>query len=87
MSDEPLAKSWNATWFDFTFDQTVTVTRSFYPDLSWTKFFSEVGGSLGLWLGLGVLQMFLNVFESLKRFQEFVKKRKQAIWNGQLKES
>ena len=39
------------------FDQTVDVTEYFYPQFSVTEFLSNVGGCLGLWLGLGVIQM------------------------------
>ena len=49
--------TWGNTWIEFTFDQTVTVTRSFNPEISLTKFFADLGGSLGLWLGVGMLQM------------------------------
>ena len=39
------------------FDQNVVVTEAFYPDLSLVKLFSDLGGSLGLWLGLGAVQL------------------------------
>ena len=52
------------TWIEFTFDQTVTVTRSFYPEISLTKFFADLGGSLGLWLGVGMLQMTAAFYEA-----------------------
>ena len=39
------------------FDQTVDVTEYYYPQFSLTDFLSNVGGCLGLWLGLGVIQM------------------------------
>lgn len=45
------------TYFEMTFDQTVTVTKVFYKPFSFPDFFASVGGSLGLWLGVGVLQM------------------------------
>ena len=41
-----------------TFDQTVTITESFYPSPSFTRLFAELGGSLGLWLGVGIVQLF-----------------------------
>ena len=40
------------------FDQTVKVTESFYPSLSLTDLCANLGGSLGLWLGIGLLQIF-----------------------------
>lgn len=46
------------TGIDIFFNSKVRVTKT---DLVWptfTNFLSEVGGSMGLWLGLGVVQMF-----------------------------
>ena len=45
------------TFIDLTFDQTVIITEHFYPDFSLVDFLSRLGGSLGLWLGLGVMQI------------------------------
>ena len=41
----------------FSFDPEVVIERSDYPAFNWTTFFSDLGGSLGLWLGLGVSQL------------------------------
>ena len=51
-------RSSKKTQFDLTFDQTVTITESFYPSPSFTRLFAELGGSLGLWLGVGAVQLF-----------------------------
>ena len=54
----------NEVWEDYpaaivlSFDQTVKVTESFYPSLSLTDLCANLGGSLGLWLGIGLLQIF-----------------------------
>ena len=45
------------SYIDIEFDQEVTVTESYYPDLSFTTLLAEVGGSFGLWLGVGLLQL------------------------------
>ena len=45
------------TVFDFTLDQTVTVTEAFYPNFSLLDFLSKTGGAVGLWLGLGMVQL------------------------------
>ena len=51
----------------FSFHPQVEMRLSQYPDFSWTTFFTDLGGSLGLWLGLGVsqlLEFFLrNIFK------------------------
>ena len=47
----------NFSTIDLTFDSAVSISESFYPPLSFTELFSKLGGSLGLWLGLGVMQI------------------------------
>ena len=37
--------------------QEVMVTESFYPAFSPLSFITMMGGALGLWLGVGVVQM------------------------------
>ena len=39
------------------FNQHVEVTESFIPEFSVTTFLAGLGGSLGLWLGVGVVQL------------------------------
>lgn len=39
------------------FDQTVDIKEYYYPKFSLTTFLSELGGILGLWLGIGVMQI------------------------------
>ena len=46
---------------DVTLDQVVTVTESRYPEMSFTKLLSEIGGSLGIWLGMGIIQLCVMV--------------------------
>ena len=46
---------------DITFKQSITVKEYFYPQFSIPDFLSSMGGALGLWLGLGVLQLVTNV--------------------------
>ena len=43
---------------ELTLDQSVLVTKSFYPSLSLSRLFSDLGGAMGLWLGLGIIQLF-----------------------------
>ena len=46
---------------DITFKQSITVKEYFYPQFSIPDFLSSMGGALGLWLGLGVLQLATNI--------------------------
>ena len=45
------------------FDDMVTVTESFFPPASIPTFMAEIGGILGLWLGVGTLQIFVQALE------------------------
>jgi hypothetical protein len=50
---------------DIVFSQTVQVTTTDFVTPPVSSFLSEVGGSMGLWLGLGVLQAAGIVYSSL----------------------
>ena len=47
----------NYSAFFLTFDKTVTITESRFPRVDVAKLFADLGGTLGLWLGLGVIQI------------------------------
>ena len=47
----------NCNLIEMTFDRSVTVTEFYYPSFSLPDFCASVGGALGLWLGVGVVQM------------------------------
>ena len=66
-------KVWNtySSSFVFTWEQTVQITKYFYPSLSVAKLLSDLGGSLGLWLGVGILQICLLSSELIERVQNF----------------
>ena len=61
--------SLNYSTIDLTFDQEITITKSYYAPVSFTKLFSDLGGSLGLWLGMGSLQLIyyaLDIIDYIK---------------------
>ena len=60
----------DGTSFDLTFDPKVTRTKSFYPPISYAKLFSQLGGTLGLWLGIGMMQMCITVTTVFWRFSK-----------------
>ena len=47
----------NHSLFDMTFDQTVSIQEYYYPEFSFAEFIASIGGSLGFWLGVGVVQL------------------------------
>ena len=66
-------KEFNSS-FEITFDQTVRITESFYPPPSLSTLFADLGGSLGLWLGIGILQLSVNVIDFIKNIRLYFRK-------------
>ena len=51
--------------FSFTLNQDIYIEESFIPPFSVATFFADLGGSLGLWLGVGVVQILGGVYKIL----------------------
>ena len=51
-------------------DKTITITESRFPKLDVAKLFADLGGTLGLWLGLGVIQMISFLLHFFTLFQK-----------------
>ena len=47
----------------FTLNQRVTVTEFYIPEFSVSTFLAELGGSLGLWLGVGAVQLLISALQ------------------------
>ena len=46
--------------FSFEINQQLEVTEFFIPEFSVSTFLAELGGSIGLWLGVGAVQLLSN---------------------------
>ena len=54
------------------FDDTVEITEYKYASLNFTKLCAEIGGALGLWLGLGIIQLFHEGLDLVKKLQQMI---------------
>ena len=50
-------EEYSSNWIDITFSQDVDINVFEYPPFNIGAIFSGLGGSMGLWLGLGVVQL------------------------------
>ena len=48
-------------WIVFVLPEKIRVTATMQKKTSFSQILSDLGGTLGLWLGIGVLQLFQNV--------------------------
>ena len=53
----------------FTLNQKVEITESYIEKFSVASFFADLGGSLGLWLGVGAVQLLMNGFGIFSHLQ------------------
>ena len=57
----------NLSSLTFTLDQTLTLYDSDFPGFGWVSLLTDLGGSLGLWLGLGVAQLVEIILKSCNK--------------------
>ena len=60
----------NKSQISFSIDDTVEITEYRFADLNFTNLCAEIGGALGLWLGLGIIQLFQEGLGLVRRLQE-----------------
>ena len=51
----------------------MTVKEYYYPAFAFPDFLSKLGGSLGLWLGIGAIQIATQAAEIMARMKTFFK--------------
>ena len=59
---------YNYSVIDITFASKVQVTTTNFLEFHLSTFLSEFGGSLGLWLGLGVAQILQLIMEMVVKY-------------------
>ena len=59
----------------FTINPEVTITESYIPEFSVSTFFADLGGSLGLWLGVGAVQLLSMGVTLLRRTKTMLFKK------------
>ena len=74
VSSREVGQDYGYSKFELTLDQSVLITKSFYPPLSISKLFSDFGGAMGLWLGVGVIHLF-GYFENIGLFVKCYRKK------------
>ena len=62
------------SYLRISFDPTVSLHLSSFPPFNWSLYLAALGGSVGLWLGLGLMQLaqmavkkFKVIYEHLSR--------------------
>ena len=60
-------------------DPLVDTTESYFPDFSLSGFLADCGGSLGLWMGLGAVQLISNAADLLAMMKSNNKNYKHNI--------
>ena len=47
----------NFSYLKISLDKTFWLHRSFFPPFNWVSYLAALGGIIGLWLGLGIIQL------------------------------
>ena len=77
MSDTEGKDSERLNWIVFYLPEEMRVTSTTMKVTTFSQILSDLGGTLGLWLGLGVLQLFQSVVifkqsEAVKAFKKLM---------------
>ena len=64
-----------ADWSSLTIslDQNVILHRSLFPPFNWPTYLADLGGTVGLWLGLGIMQLIQMLVDRVLSSVHFMK--------------
>ena len=68
---EKRSYGYNESRLKLSIKDTIVITKHFYPPLSIMTLFSSLGGVLGLWLGMGIMQILDYGIVITKYFPKF----------------
>ena len=69
ISEKRTAANWS--YLTISLDQTVSLHRSSFPSFNWSTYLAALGGAVGLWLGLGIMQLIQMVVEKFQPLNEW----------------
>ena len=73
-----VTEKWSQTMVEVMFSDKVMVTYNYYPEFSLVEALASLGGSLGLWLGLGVLQLLQLLLATLVSLVDSLTNKKKS---------
>ena len=73
-----LTEKWPHPSVELMFSDKVMVTYNYYPEFSLVEALASLGGSLGLWLGLGVLQLLQLLLATLVSLVDSLMSKKKS---------
>ena len=53
----------NWSYLRISLDPRVSLTSSSFPSFNWSTYLAALGGAVGLWLGLGIMQLIQMLIE------------------------
>ena len=77
ISEKMTAANWS--YLTITFDPVVTLEKSSFPPWTWSTYLAVLGGTAGLWLGLGIMQLIEILCRRLQPKQRIISIRRTGV--------
>ena len=68
-----IGQEFTNSFMSIIFDQVVNIQESIFPPPSLSTLLADLGGCLGLWLGVGIVQLCINGLNLIKFLKEAIK--------------